>query len=165
MLLRVADGRHEEAGDAGADGDQPEQDEHQRRRWSARPARHRPPSATAIDPKTSANRKPTTRPISADGVRSWNSAWLGMTKTMFAMPSPNAEPEDDPEVARSGRSRTVNEPGRDVAGADHPALGEARADEADDEPTDQVADADARLDEGSRPRSRSKPLSPKTTKA
>ena len=36
---------------------------------------------------------PTTRPISSGGVRSWKSVWLGMMKTMFATPCPNARPD------------------------------------------------------------------------
>ena len=35
--------------------------------------------AIVIDPNTSENRKPTTRPIRSAGVRSWNSVWLGIT--------------------------------------------------------------------------------------
>ena len=107
-----------------------------------------PPSAIAsvIDPKTSANRKPTTRPISSGGVRSWNSVWLGITKTMFAMPDPNASPSASARLPVSA-SRTHAEPAQRVADDDHPALGETRADQADDEPADEVADADAGLEE------------------
>ena len=57
--------------------------------------------AIAIDPKTSAKRKPTTRPISACGVRSWKSVWLGMMKTMLATPCPIARP------IASGRLSTI----------------------------------------------------------
>ena len=40
------------------------------------------------------------------GVRSWNSVWLGMTKTMFATPIPNAIAEHDREVVRTGQQRS-----------------------------------------------------------
>ena len=54
------------------------------------------PIDSVIAPNTSENRKPTTRPMRLPGVRSWNSVWLGMTKTMFAMPIPNAIARTNP---------------------------------------------------------------------
>ena len=102
--------------------------------------------AIVIDPNTSANRKPITRPSISGGVRSWNIVWLGMTKTMFAIPEPNISPSAIGRLPVSASSATQMPQSR-VADDHDLAAGEVRPDEADDEPADQVADADRRLEE------------------
>ena len=73
-----------------------------------------PPSAIAsvIDPKTSANRKPTTRPISSGGVRCWKRTWLGITKTMFAMPAPSSSPKSSDQAAAQREEHDQPQPNR-----------------------------------------------------
>ena len=119
---------------------------HGRGRDDLPPGREPTPIAIVIDPNTSANRKPTTRPISSGGVRSWNSVWLGMMKTMFATPGPNVSPSAIGRLPVSASRNDEHAPDR-VAGDDHPALREARPDEPDHEAADQVADAEPGLEE------------------
>ena len=83
----------------------------QHRRYAERidekPAR---PIAMDSDANTSEKRIPTTRPIMSPGVRCWNSVWLGITKIMFATPSPIARPMRRRDVARSAPSPTMHAP-------------------------------------------------------
>ncbi len=147
VLLRIADRRHKEAGHAGAGADEAEQEEHEGHARSTRRGRHRPRRRPPSSRRRARSGSPTTRPIRADGVRSWNSAWLGMMNTMFAIPSPTPRPSTTPRLPDT-ENRIMTRPVDDVAGADHRTFREPRPDQADDEPAEQVADADARLEEG-----------------
>ena len=73
-------------------------DDRRSRRRPGREDRRRRAIAIVIEPKTSANRRLTTRPIRSGGVRSWKRVWLGMTKTMLATPCPNGSPIATPDI-------------------------------------------------------------------
>ena len=79
-------------------------------------------------------------------MRSWNSVWLGMMKTMLAMPMPKAMARTTPRLPDSAISGGQQAEDR-VAGDDHAALRQSGADQTDHEPADQVAGALAALDE------------------
>ena len=98
----VAEGRHEQPAQTGADRHEPQTAiTGAARRTRSGPTqrhrqRHRPEDQREPEAHDAAHQ--------SDGVRCWKSAWLGIMKTMFAMPRPNAMPIASAEVARRARA-------------------------------------------------------------
>ncbi len=139
-------GRLSEPGQPGQHRHDPEDDEDERRPERPRQGCRRRPSPRVIEPNTAEKRKEITRPIMSSGVRSMNSVWVGMTKTMFAAPMPSARPSATPTFPVSARPVDAGAVD-DVPDDDRAAAGDAAADQPDREASDQVADPDRCLDE------------------